>query len=244
VKRPIKAALALGGALALALAAYLALDYAIKDRLLSNEDPRFWEKDVAAIEARDPPRAGPEAEGADILFIGSSSILKWRSLEADMAPWRVVNHGFGGSKLADALYYYERLVAAYRPRAVVLYSGANDIHGFNATSKSAEAVLESVKAIYAKSRALLPLAPLYFVSVSPTRARRKAWPEADRANRLVAEWARGREGFVFIDATAALLDETASPNAALLQGDGLHLNARGYAAWASLIKPIVTAGLR
>ena len=44
-----------------------------------------------------------------------------------MAPLPVLRHGFGGAKLNDVVYYAERLVSAYRPRAVVVFAGTNDI---------------------------------------------------------------------------------------------------------------------
>ena len=40
-----------------------------------------------------------------------------------MQPLPVVQHGFGGAKLADVAYYAERLVNDYRPRAVVVFAG-------------------------------------------------------------------------------------------------------------------------
>jgi len=136
---------------------------------------------VAALEARNAAQAGK----VDIVFIGSSSILKWTSLKSDMAPYRVVNQGFGGSKIGDSVYYHDRLVAAYGPKAIVIFAGTNDLNGLNATSKTAEAVFEGVKAFYATSRPSLPEVPVYYISIIPTAARWNAWPEARKANGLV-----------------------------------------------------------
>jgi hypothetical protein len=64
-----------------------------------------------------------------IVFTGSSSITFWSTLEQDMNPLPVINRGFGGSRLNDVVYYAPRLVVAYRPRAVVLFAGTNDLAG-------------------------------------------------------------------------------------------------------------------
>jgi hypothetical protein len=44
-------------------------------------------------------RTAPPAP-CQVLFVGSSSIVKWReTLAADMAPMPVINRGFGGSHI-------------------------------------------------------------------------------------------------------------------------------------------------
>ena len=47
-----------------------------------------WSKAIAAFE--DADRADPPAPGS-VVFVGSSSIRKWSSLERDMAPLPVLN---------------------------------------------------------------------------------------------------------------------------------------------------------
>ena len=62
-----------------------------------------------------------------VVFVGSSSIVKWTSLAEDFPGVKVVNRGFGGSQLADSVEYVDRIVIPYEPRVVVLYAGDNDI---------------------------------------------------------------------------------------------------------------------
>jgi len=40
----------------------------------------------------------------------------------------VINRGFGGSQIADSVFYADRIVIPYRPRLIVLRAGGNDIH--------------------------------------------------------------------------------------------------------------------
>src|SRR5437867_2700351 len=84
-----------------------------------------WEKEIAAFEQAD--REHPPEKGG-IVFVGSSSIRKWTTLAADFPRHRVLNRGFGGSELADSVYFADRIVLPYEPRLVVLYAGGNDIN--------------------------------------------------------------------------------------------------------------------
>src|SRR5262245_35348319 len=69
-----------------------------------------------------------------IVFIGSSSILLWKTLEKDFPDHQVINRGFGGSQISDSVRYADRIVIPYLPKQIVLYAGGNDINA----GKSAE----------------------------------------------------------------------------------------------------------
>ncbi len=63
-----------------------------------------------------------------VLFVGSSSIVKWKeTLASDMAPMPVIDRGFGGSHIEYVNRWFDEIVAPYRPRAIVFYAGENDI---------------------------------------------------------------------------------------------------------------------
>src|SRR3984885_884216 len=86
--------------------------------------PQGWESDVHAFELDDqahPPKAG------SIVFTGSSSFVRWRTLSEDMKPLPVLNRAFGGSEYTDVNQYAARTVIKYRPPAVVVYAGDNDL---------------------------------------------------------------------------------------------------------------------
>ena len=90
------------------------------------EDPLEWQEKVEAFEdaaALEPPPVDAA------LFIGSSSIRRWDTLHADMAPLPVIQRGFGGSRLFDSVYWADRLVLAHDPAVIVMFSGTNDIKG-------------------------------------------------------------------------------------------------------------------
>ena len=94
-----------------------------------------WSHDIAAFGAAD--RAHPPAPDA-VLFIGSSSIRLWTTLATDFPQVRTINRGFGGSEIDDSTYFADRIVAPYRPGAIVMYAGDNDLADGDTSAARAE----------------------------------------------------------------------------------------------------------
>lgn len=219
------------------LAVFVGIMFINMQKQMRNENPQYWEKDVSNIEGR-----YENTPDVDIVFVGSSSIRKWETLDSDFSEYSVVNHGFGGSKVADTTYYFNRLVTLFNPEAVVIFTGTNDINGVEGTSKTGDEVFELVKELYIKSQEELAGIPVYYISISPTKSRWKVWDDANRANQLIKEYAETQEFLIFIDTTDELMSD-GKPNDDLFTGDGLHLNSEGYELWTSIIKPIVINNL-
>jgi len=196
-----------------------------------SEDPLVWEASVSALEAKTGNLYVP---GQAVVFVGSSSIRLWRTLEEDMAPMPVVRHGFGGAKLNAVVYYAERLVSAYRPRAVVVFAGTNDIDP--ASSKAPEVLLASYQAFVDKVRSKQPGLPIFYIGITPSPRRWTVWPIAQRTNRLIEDWSRADPNQHFIDTSSALLGSNGKPNPDNYFFDGLHLSKRGYGIWREIIR--------
>ena len=78
----------------------------------TTHDYAKWEKAVSAFEQAD--RASPPPKGA-VLFVGSSTIVRWKSLASDFPETKVLNRGFGGNQIKDCTYYAERMIFPYDP---------------------------------------------------------------------------------------------------------------------------------
>jgi len=76
-----------------------------------------WENTIQAFEAADKTKPPPRNA---ILMIGSSSIRKWANAPAQFPDHRLINRGFGGSHLADAVAFGERIVIPEQPKLVLL----------------------------------------------------------------------------------------------------------------------------
>lgn len=204
--------------------------HALENRQAAGETG--WEDALAAFAAADVKQR-PEPGG--VLFVGSSSIRLWDTLETEFADARVIKRGFGGSRLSDCVKLLDRLVIKYRPRTVLLYAGDNDL----AEGSTPEQVLERVKAFADGVHGRLPQTNVTFISIKPSPARRALISKARAANRLVQAYAALHPRVDYIDVFTPMLAADGSPRLELFRRDALHLNEAGYALWRSIIRPFV-----
>jgi lysophospholipase L1-like esterase len=191
--------------------------------------PAKWESQVQAYEKAD--QASPPPQGA-VLFVGSSSIRMWKTLEEDFKPTKVLGRGIGGSTIADQVFYVDRLVLPYKPSQIVFYAGDNDLAG----KKPAEQVAADYKAFVEKVRKALPDVKIHFLAIKPSPSRAALWDEGQKANRLVREYAEKTPGLSYIDVAAPMLGPDGKPKPEIFLADKLHLNRQGYELWIPLVK--------
>ncbi len=199
-------------------------------QIYGNRYAAFHLPAIRSIEAR-AEESGLEPGG--IVFTGSSSIRRWKTLARDMAPLPVVNHGFGGSQISHVVHYAPRIVLPQRPRVVVLYAGANDLSAGQSPASVADDFRELVSTIHAE----LPETRILFLSMKPSILRRERWPQMERANRSIREMCEADPRLVYVDVATAMLDREGEPREELFVWDGLHLNEKGYALWTSILRP-------
>jgi len=195
------------------------------------QDPAFFADEIEAFAEQDAAAPPPDAP---IVFVGSSSIRRWDTLADDLAPFPVLNRGFGGSQLTHIIHYVDEAVVKYLPRAVVVYAGDNDLE--LSTGKTADEVARDFGTLAATIHAYAPGARIYFLSIKPSQARWERWPEVKRANELIEKLCRGDPRLVYLDVATPLLED-GKPRRDLYRWDGLHLNEAGYREWARVIRP-------
>jgi lysophospholipase L1-like esterase len=193
-------------------------------------DPQRFAAEIAAFEAAD--KTNPPPKNA-ILFIGSSSIVKWKTLARDFPSHQVVNRGFGGSHLSDSVYYFDRIVTPYQPRTIVLFAGSNDINA----GKTPEEVFGDFKAFAGKVHTALPGARLDYISISTSPSRWSEFDKVKEANRLIRDYIGQDKNLELIDVVPAMLGPDGKPNPDIYVSDRLHMNAKGYAIWQSIVGP-------
>ncbi len=193
-----------------------------------------WETEIRSYEQSD--RVAQPKPGV-IVFTGSSSIRLWDTLAHDMKPLAVINRGFGGSQLFQVNRFAHRIILPYYPRAVVLYCGDNDLSW--PALKSPETVLADFQQFVEIVHGALPETWIYYLSIKPSTLRWNRWPEMQRANALIAAFARTQERVQFIDISSPMLDSAGKPRRDLLNADGLHPSPKCYQLWLSIIKPVL-----
>jgi lysophospholipase L1-like esterase len=197
-----------------ATAAELPADAPFRDEIL-----RFAELDREA-----PPPECP------VLFVGSSSIRLWSTLKEDMAPLPIHNRGFGGSTIAQSNMYFDRIVSPYRPRAIVLYAGENDLDG----GQSPDAVATEFRRFLEMKRAKLGKTPVFYISAKPSKQRFGQLARQSELNAAIRQLAASSADLTFIDVVTPMLRDGRPQD--LYVDDGLHMNAAGYAIWRGLVR--------
>ena len=187
-----------------------------------------WQSEMAAFVAVDRLQAPPV--GA-VLFVGSSSIRLWHTLAADFPERPTINRGFGGSEIADSLYFAEQLIAPYRPAALVMYAGGNDL----AAGKPPARLADDFGAFVTQARRWAGAVPFAYLSIKPNLSRRAQLPRIRRANALIRECADRRE-VDFLDIHTPMLGRDGEADPRWFDTDGLHLNPSGYALWTRVVR--------
>lgn len=204
-----------------------------------NNHPIIWLSAVNRYLQQDEENQPPARA---VLFTGSSTIRFWDTLTQDLAPFPVINRGFGGAMLHQVVHYMDQIVLPYRPAAIFLYAGENDIAGLLLTRRHpAEDVFESFREFCRRVHEQLPDTSVHYIAIKPPRRRRKYWPEMQRANRMIENFCAGDPRLYYIDIVPALQDATGATRGELFRRDGVHLNAAGYAVLTRVIRPAVAA---
>jgi lysophospholipase L1-like esterase len=215
---------------ATSLRPFLALAVLLGCCLQASADPAMWRDEInrlIATDATQPPPTG----GA--VFVGSSSIRLWESLARDFPQVATINRGFGGSELADSVYYADRIVIPYRPKTVVLFAGTNDIWA----GKSPETVAADFKAFRTKVHAALPDTKILYLSLNFSPSRVSVLTKMRQANELIAADCATAPGCIFVDVCTPMLDAQGQPQPEYFREDQLHMKPAGYAIWTRILTP-------
>ena len=192
-------------------------------------DADRWEAVIRSFEESD--RKNPPPEGG-IVFLGSSSFRRW-DLDKSFPGRGLINRGFGGSQMADAIRYVDRIVLPLKPRTIFLYEGDNDT-GNGKTPATVEREFRQLVGIVHEA---LPNTRIVFVSIKPSIRRWHLIDVARAANARVRAVCEQNDLLEYVDAASPLLGANGELRADLFVEDELHLNDAGYAIWAELIAP-------
>jgi lysophospholipase L1-like esterase len=183
--------------------------------------PSWFDQEVDALERRTRGRHG---ENNLVLFYGSSSFTLWDDLDAHFPGYNVINHGFGGSTLADCVEYFDRLVVAVRPRVLVVYAGDNDL----GDGGRPESVLDRLRQIVRRKRETLGDLPMAYVSIKISPARFSIMHAIAYTNAIIERELAGLDDVQFVDITRRMVSRGIAPLLEYYTEDPLHMNREGY----------------
>lgn len=183
----------------------------------------------------------PAPEPGGVLLVGSSTFRKWATFAADLAPIPVTNRAFGGSRTADQLFFFDRVVPSSRAALAVWYCGSNDIKG----GVAAPAVLENTRQWIERTRRALPGARILLVSVIRAIQKREdgQLDEVDEVNEGLRGFSTTIPGVDYIDVNPALQSASGDAIPSCYVADKLHLSPAGYQKMVSVLRPAIEKSL-
>ena len=170
-----------------------------------------------------------------VVFIGSSTFRKWIGMQSYFPQSNILNHGFGGSRLAEAIYFADKFVYQYKPAQVVLYEGDNDLGG----GIPVETLLADLKTFVRLTEIKLPKTPLVLLSVKYSPRRDAQREQIKEYNARMKEFAASKPNLKYVDIASVVLDEKGNYRKELFTADSLHVNADCYKLFAKKIEPFL-----
>jgi lysophospholipase L1-like esterase len=198
---------------------------------VADPDPMRFSEAFEEFEEWDAKNSTPSDA---ILFVGSSSIVRWSSAEA-FPGMPVINRGFGGSQASDAVHWVEKAVLQYDPAVVVYYEGDNDV----SAGKEAGQIFEDMRAFARAVLAHDPSTQVVFISVKPSLLRWEAWGEMQATNNLLRQYSLESPNIHFVDVGTPMLSPDGQPIPELFVSDGLHMTQAGYDVWNRVVGPVL-----
>lgn len=202
-----------------------------KGVVVSTKMLRF-EKEIQAFEQQDRENGIDKKE---ILFVGSSSIRMWTTLEEDMQPYKVLNRGFGGATTAEVLHYYDRIIKPYKPKIIVIYVGENDISEGgqpNETVRLTEVLFDKIQKDFKRSK-------IIYISMKPSISRWHLWEDFQKGNAEIEKMCTANKKLFYLESADVMLYDDGSIRKDIFIEDGLHMNVKGYADWTKMVKDLL-----
>ncbi len=194
----------------------------------AQDNPPFWEE-VQDIQKK---YAAPlDASKETVVFTGSSSVRLWKDLAERFPKYQIVNSGFGGSQAVDLLRYVDPLILDFKPKKVFIYEGDNDIF----SKKKGKDILETFNNIIKKIKTQNPNTQIVIISPKPSLSRWKFRGKYRRLNKKLQKLSETDVTIAYADVWHIMLDGR-RPIKDIFIEDGLHMNAKGYELWFSVIK--------
>jgi lysophospholipase L1-like esterase len=179
-----------------------------------------------------------EAKGG-IVFYGASNFARWKEINTDLAPYHVINHGFGGSTDKRLVKHADQLLFPYEPAIVVFQTGSNDYLLMGGTDEDKAAKCLKYKTeMFAYFHQRMPEAEFVVMSGLLLPGRADDAGAVELVNEGLADLASSVDYLRFVDASDLTFDGQ-NFDESLFVADRIHLNRTGQRAWAAYIIPVL-----
>ncbi|MDC0210756.1 GDSL-type esterase/lipase family protein [Flavobacteriaceae bacterium] len=171
----------------------------------------------------------------DIVFLGNSITAGGKDWSKRLNYPNIRNRGIGGDVTNGVLARTDE-ITYFKPKAVFLLIGINDLWNNNDTYSSSEYIANNIKKIAQIINVQTPKTKIYIQTVLPTD-KEKHKNNILKINEIIK--ANEKENpYQIIDLYSIFVNENGLIKSGL-STDGIHLNEKGYDTWVEFIKPIV-----
>jgi hypothetical protein len=203
------------------------------------EDILKWENDIALFDSLNMVE---DSDAGTLLVTGSSSVRLWDSIHEDLAPYQVMQRGYGGAKLTDFNYFADRIIKPQQFKAIMVFV-ANDIAGVDGDRDPRE-VKQLFKELVKQLRKRNPDTPVCWIEVTPTPKRWEVSAQIREASDLIHVYCDKHDDLHFISTFDSYTTPEGLPDSTFFREDMLHLNRKGYRQWSGIIKAsLMEAGI-
>ena len=174
-------------------------------------------------------------QGADV-FLGDSITQGWGpTFRGHFQGVKLANRGIGGDTTRGMLIRLQQDVLQLNPKAVVILMGTNDIEIGLEPELIARNFTKIIKLLQEHNAKM----PIVLCRMFPSSATKKRPTEKiQKVNQLYEDLVRNDSQIIVVD-TFTLFDDGNGDALGRYFPDLLHLNAAGYAKWASALNPIL-----
>lgn len=190
----------------------------------------------------------------DVYFLGDSITRRWGTSDEqykafyanwrqNFSGWNAANFGWGGDTTQNILWrLHNGELDDVNPKVIVLMAGTNNVGSEpprSADDPRAADVTRGIKAILDLCRRKAPAATIILMGITPRNDNTAVMPVINRINANISKLADGKR-VRFVNINGRLADGEGRLFAGMHNGDGLHLDLKGYQVWADALKPILT----
>lgn len=193
----------------------------------------FW-KEIKAFKQQDSTQFPASNQ---ILLIGSSSFTLWKDVQTYFPNYPILNRAFGGSTLVDLIRYRYDVIYPYQPKQILIYCGENDFA--SSDTVTVDMVVERFQTFFKLIRAKYKTVPIVYVSMKPSPSRLQRLPKYVEGNKRIKNWLATKPKTTFVNVYDAMLTKDGVPMPDIFKEDNLHMNAKGYAIWKKILKPVL-----
>lgn len=196
------------------------------------QQPAFY-NDVQKLKHSTDSIVKTETEKS-ILFIGSSSFTMWRTIQADLPEYKIINNAFGGSTLLDVIRYVDDIVPEKHTKQIVIYCGENDLAADSTVT--GEMVAERFEKLFHLLRKKIKNVPIVYVSMKPSPSRVHLMDKMEKGNQLISWFLKKQKHRGYVNVYNKMLNEDGTVMENIFLNDRLHMNKAGYEIWIPALK--------